>query len=167
MNKFILLLLFFTSLLFSEVMMSKPLMEKLAEVGKPYDLSYTLQAIVEVESSGGKYKVNLQDPSCGITMIHIEYFLKRNKIKDTPFYRNRACQALINDDDLAIGEAIAILLFWKNKFCSVWGCTSKQWHNVWAAYNGGYNYRDPAPQKYARKIRKKIAELKRMNNGRK
>lgn len=140
--------------------MNKELENKLVKAGKPYDLSYTLRAIVEVESSGGKYKINLQDPSCGITMIHLKFFLKRHNVKQTDFNYNRVCQALVDDDNLAIAEAVDILVFWKNKFCYKWGCTSNQWEKVWAAYNGGYNYTRREAKMYARKIRSVIAKIK-------
>ena len=142
---------------------AKNLKKKLFEVGKPYDLSYTLQAIVLVESGSFEkpIKVNLQDPSAGITHIHIKYFLKRHNIKDTPYSRNRVTQALIDNDDLAIAEAIANLEFWKDRFCTRWGCTANQWDNVWAAYNGGYNYKSKKAREYAKKIRYYIDKLKR------
>lgn len=137
------------------------LIAKLMEAGKPYDLGLTLVAIVEEESGFGRYKVNLQDPSCGLTMIHLKYFLVRNKIADNDFNRNKACQDLINDDELAIAEAIAVLMFWKNKFCNQWGCSSKQWLNVWSAYNGGYNYKSKKAREYANRIKNRISSLKK------
>lgn len=142
---------------------AKNLKKKLFEAGKPYDLSYTLQAIVLIESGSFEkpIKVNLQDPSAGITHIHIKYFLKRHNIKDTPYSRNRVAQALIDNDDLAIAEAIAILEFWKDRFCTRWGCTANQWGNVFAAYNGGYNYKSKKPREYAKKIRYYIDKLRR------
>lgn len=142
---------------------AKNLKKKLFEAGKPYDLSYTLQAIVLVESGSFEkpIKVNLQDPSAGITHIHIKYFLRRHNIKDTPYNRNRAVQVLIDNDDLAIAEAISNLEFWKDKFCYAWGCTKKQLDNVWAAYNGGYNYKSKKARNYAKKVRYYIDKLKR------
>lgn len=141
--------------------MDKALENKLIKAGKPYDLSYTLRAIVEVESSGGKYKINLQDPSCGVTMIHLKFFLKRHNIRPTNFNLNKGCQVLVDNDELAIAEAVDILMFWKDKFCYKWGCTSKQWDKVWAAYNGGYNYNSKKAREYAKKIRKTILKIKK------
>lgn len=139
------------------------LKRKLFEAGKPYGLSYTLQAIVLVESGSFEkpIKVNIQDPSAGITHIHIKYFLKRHNIKDTPYNRNRAMQVLIDNDDLAIAEAIANLEFWKDKYCGKWGCTKKQFERVLSSYNCGYKNTTQKCKNYAKKVRDIISKLKR------
>lgn len=155
---FILLLLFWSSLHSLEF---SELKTKLIEAGKPYDLSLTLLAIAKVESNYGQVKVNLQDPSCGVTMVHLKFFLKRYNIEDTPLKRNFACQRLMNNDDLAIAEAVAILTYWKTKLCGKWGCTSSEWENVWGAYNAGKRYDGKAGVAYSKKIRKVIKELKK------
>lgn len=140
--------------------LSSDLRQKLIEAGKPYDLSKTLLAIAIQESNLGQVKVNLQDPSCGVTMIHLKYFLKRYKIKDTPFNRNLACQRLIDNDDLAISESVVILNYWKSRLCGKWGCTSSQWIKVWSAYNAGNNYTSKQGNAYALKIKKIIKSLR-------
>lgn len=134
---------------------------KLIEAGKPFDLSLTLLAIAKVESNFGQVKVNLQDPSCGVTMIHLKFFLKRYSIKDTALNRNIVCQRLMNSDDLAIAESVAILTFWKTKLCGKWGCTSKQWEQIWGAYNAGSRYDSDAGVAYSKKVKKAIAELRK------
>ena len=138
----------------------QPLVERLLEAGKPYDLGLTLLAIAKVESNFGQVKVNLQDPSCGITMIHLKFFLHRYKWKDTPLNRNIACQKLIDDPDLAIAETLALLNFWKAKFCTIYGCTSEQYLKVWGAYNAGYSYASKSGTAYALKIKSTIRRLK-------
>lgn len=141
-------------------LLADDLKTKLVEAGKPYDLSKTLLAIAKVESNFGQVKINLADPSCGVTHIHLKYFLKRYKIKDTQFNRNLACQRLVNNDNLAIAESVAILNYWKSRLCGKWGCTSSQWDRVWGAYNAGNNYDSKAGKAYARKIRKTIKEMR-------
>ena len=138
--------------------------QKLIAAGKPYDLSKTLVAIAIQESNLGQVKVNLQDPSCGVTMVHLKYFLKRYKIKDTSFNRNLACQRLIDNDDLAISESVVILNYWKSRLCGKWGCTSSQWMKVWSAYNSGNNYNGKQGKAYALKIKKIIKSLNLKNN---
>ena len=135
------------------------LISKLIEAGKPCGLSRTLLAIAKVESNFGQVKINLQDPSCGVTMIHVRYFLKRYNIKDEPFRRNMACQQLTENDDLAIAEAVAILEFWKTKHCGKWGCKSNEWAKVWASYNAGNNWDSKAGRAYALKIKNAIKGL--------
>lgn len=132
------------------------LIAKLVEAGKPYGLSKTLIAIAKVESNFGQVKVNLQDPSCGVMMIHLKHFLKRYNIEDTPFKRNLACMQLIKNDELAIAEAVAILEFWKTKHCGKWGCKAEEWLKVWASYNAGYRWDSKAGRAYALKIKQII-----------
>ena len=134
----------------------KELAYRLWEAGKPYDLSLTLLAIASVESRFGKVKVNLKDPSCGVTMIHITYFLKRNNLPINSFTKNRACQDLMDNDDLAIAEAVAILQYWKSKLCSRWGCSADQWLQVWARYNG----KGERAEAYAKKVKAEVQRLK-------
>lgn len=138
----------------------KELIKKLWIAGEPYNLSKTLVAIAKQESNLGQVKVNLQDPSCGVTMIHIKYFLKRHNIKDTSFNRNLACQRLISNDDLAISEAINILEYAKTRLCGKWGCTKEQWLKVWGYYNAGNNYNSKAGRAYANKIKNIIGGIK-------
>ena len=136
------------------------LIKRLYIAGRPYDLGKTLIAIAKAESNLGQVKINLQDPSCGITMIHLKFFLKKYKIKDTPFKRNYACQKLVDNDDLAIAEALAILNYAKDRFCSKWGCTKEQWLKVWGYYNAGNNYNGKQGRAYALKIKNIIGGMK-------
>ena len=137
MKKLILTICLFCSLCLADS--KTDLQKKIIKAALPYDLAYTLLAIVEVETGTGLLRVNLQDPSCGVTMIHIKYYMQRYKLKDTPFNRNYHCQKLIDNDDLAISEALSVLNFWKARFCNKWGCTSEQYTRLYSAYNTGYN----------------------------
>lgn len=143
----------------------KKLREKLIKAGKPYGLSYTLQAIVLVESGefDNPIKINLQDPSAGVTHIHLKYFLKRHDIADNSYFRNRAAQVLINNDELAIAEAIANLEYWKDRYCGRWGCTADQFERVLRSYNCGYKNSTDKCKRYARNIREKIRILKSLD----
>lgn len=154
MKKLLLLLCLSVTLLLA----NEELVKKLEKLGQPYGLSKSLVAIAKVESNFGAIRVNLQDPSCGVTMIHLKFFLKRYNIPDTSFHRNKACQQLINNDELAIAESIVILEYWKTKFCKKWGCTISEWEKVWAAYNAGNNYNSKSGKAYAKKIKEAIVE---------
>lgn len=137
------------------------LIKKLALAGEPYDLSYTLIAIARVESNFGQVKINLQDPSCGVTMIHLKFYIKKLGIKDTPFNRNLVCSRLIENDDASIAEAVAILTYAKKRFCGKYGCTKAQWRNIWGYYNAGERYAGKAGREYSSKIEKFIKKLKK------
>ena len=136
------------------------LQAKLIEAGKPYNLSLTLLAIAKVESNFGEVKVNIQDPSAGVMMIHVKHFITKHNIKDTNLNRNKVAQLLIDNDDLSIAEAVSILEFWKSKYCGRWGCSKQQWLKVWASYNCGYRINTPKCSSYAFKIQKQIAKFK-------
>ena len=51
------------------------------EVAKPYDLAKTIKTLIYIESRNGLYPINLNDPSCGVTHININTYMKRHKIK--------------------------------------------------------------------------------------
>lgn len=157
MRALTLALLLFSTLLGREV---AELQAKLIEAGKPYNLSLTLLAIAKVESNFGEVKVNIQDPSAGVMMIHVKHFITKHNIKDTNLNRNKVAQLLIDNDDLSIAEAVSILEFWKSKYCGRWGCSKQQWLQVWASYNCGYRINTPKCERYALKIQKTIAKFK-------
>lgn len=130
-------------LIYSNIDIDK-IVKKLA---KPFDLEKTIRTIIKIESDDGKYLVNLNDPSCGITHININTYLKRHNIKDTSFNQNKACQDLINNPVLAIANAIEELLFWKEYHCKK-VCTKEQYRNVVKSYNTGFNYKSKKAQEY-------------------
>lgn len=120
------------------------LVKKLA---KPFDLERTIRTIIKIESNDGEYLVNLSDPSCGITHININTYLRRHNILNTSFNRNKACQKLINNPKLAIANAIEELLFWKQYHCKT-TCNKEQYKNVIKSYNAGYSYTSNQAKEY-------------------
>ena len=141
-------------LIYSNIDIDK-IVKKLA---KPFDLEKTIRTIIKVESDDGKYLVNLNDPSCGITHININTYLKRHNIKDTTFNQNKACQDLINNPVLAIANAIEELLFWKEYHCKNI-CTREQYRNIIKSYNAGFNYKSKKAQEYWDRFYKTYDEL--------
>lgn len=122
--------------------------------GKPFDLGYTLAAIAWQESIAGKYLINVNDPSFGVYHILISSAANRSNIKGLEV--NRLAMALIRDQRLSASFAIKELLFWQG----VLKPKDKDWSNVWAAYNGGYNYKSSQAQTYSKNISRKIKWLK-------
>lgn len=128
------------------------------KLAKPFDLERTIRTIIKIESDDGKYLVNLNDPSCGITHININTYLKRHNIKNTSFNKNKSCQDLINNPRLAIANAIEELLFWKEYHCKNI-CTKEQYRNVIKSYNTGFNYKSKKAQEYWNKFYKAYNKL--------
>ena len=128
-------------------------------LAKSFGLEKTIRTIIRIESNDGQYMVNLNDPSCGISHIHLKTYLKRHNIKDTPFNRNKHCQELINNPKLAIANAIEEILFWKSVHCSKSGCDIVQYQNVVKSYNAGWNYSSKKANEYYKRFKKVYKEL--------
>jgi hypothetical protein len=122
--------------------------------GSAFDMGYSLAAIAWKESSAGKYPINVNDPSFGVHHIYITTAASRANIKGVEI--NKLALALINDEKLSASFAIKELLFWQQALKK----EDRNWKNVWAAYNGGYSYKEDAPQEYSKDIQKKIKWLK-------
>ena len=124
--------------------------------GKKYDLGWTLAAISYVESSLGKHKINLADPSASSYHILIKSVLHREHIPDNSWNRSRMMEKLLNDRYYAASQAVAELLYWK----SYWvrrGCSGNWlWIKMVGSYNGGYY----SNIEYARKVARAIKILK-------
>lgn len=119
------------------------------EAGRGNDMSYSLAAIAWQESQGGKYMINLQDPSSGVFHITINNALSYIKWRDTPFNRNRVAQLLIDDFELSAEFAMINLQFWKDHH-------GNDWNKIWGSYNGGYR----PNMEYASDIASKIQKIK-------
>lgn len=135
------------------------LIDRLAE---PYDFADTIKVLVYNESRDGLYPINLKDPACGITHININTYMKRHKIKDTPFNRNKACSDLIASPEWAILNAIEELTFWKKIHCKGGReCTQGQYANVIKSYNAGWNYKGSLAKEYWDKFKETYKMLKK------
>lgn len=82
------------------------------ERSDPHNYGYTLAAISYAESRAGLWNINLQDPSAGYYHVTLDKVLTRMGWEDTPFNRNRAAQALIDDPILSSDLAIEELKLW-------------------------------------------------------
>lgn len=120
-------------------------------MGKPYDLGFTLVAIGWEESRLGQYPVNIQDPSCGVTHIHLKTYIRMNNLQDTPFLRNKYCSQLIDNSALSIQTSIELLLYWRNYHKGDYAKMVK-------SYNAGFKVNQG--ERYYQKIRKTIQYMK-------
>mgnify|MGYP002521657924 CR=1 FL=1 len=129
------------------------------EVAKPYDLAKTIKTLIYIESRNGLYPINLNDPSCGVTHININTYMKRHKIKNTPFNRNKACADLLASPKWAILNAIEELEFWKKIHCGRKKCSKMQFSFVIKSYNAGWQYQSAKANEYYDKWRDAYNEL--------
>ena len=140
------------------------LVERIAE---PHGFSTTIKTIIYLESRNGLYPINLSDPACGITHININTYMRRHKLKDTPFNRNKACADLINSHEWAILNALQELLFWQKVHCASGDCTTAQFKNVVKSYNTGWNYKGKKAKEYWNRFIKSYIELYPRKRGKK
>lgn len=131
----------------------------ISSIAKEADFDKTIRTLIRLESNDGLYPVNLNDPSCGITHININTYMKRHNIKNTNFNRNKACADLIANPQLAITNALEELLYWKSVHCGRGKCSKAQYANVIKSYNAGWNYKGSKAKEYWEKFKKAYKEL--------
>jgi len=142
----------------------RAILQRAYDVGKPFNLGYTMAALAWQESRCGKYVLNLQDPSAGVFQNNIKSVMARHMqkdptIKDTDFQRNLMAQRLFNSFELSAAEALAELEFW----ITVRG--EGNWFAIWQSYNGGYWVDKPDSKgyrqshKYAMELNQKVNYL--------
>jgi hypothetical protein len=124
------------------------------KLGKPYDYSYSLAAIVWQESSAGKMLINSGESSYGHFQINIKTAMSRvDKDGQWSKMRINVLATKLLDFEYAAPFAVKELQYWE----SVHG---KDWNKIWASYNGGWSYDKEAPRKYSNDIGDKIQKLK-------
>lgn len=131
----------------------------ISSIAKEADFEKTIRTLIRLESNDGLYPINLQDPSCGITHININTYMKRHSIKNTNFNRNKVCADLIASPQLAITNALEELLYWKSVHCGRGKCSKAQYANVVKSYNTGWNYKSSKANEYWIKFKKAYKEL--------
>lgn len=138
----------------------REVLNRVAELAHSFDLSYTVAAIAWQESNFGKYPVNLQDPSCGITHKNVVYYLKSKGLKDTSFMRNKICAELVSDIELATAIAIEDLECWKVYHKRRKLKDEDVYTYMIRSYNGGYKFNSQAAKDYAKSVKARVAALK-------
>jgi len=119
------------------------------KMGKKYDLSYSLMAIVMQESDAGKYMISITG-DYGLCGINLKYYMIDHKIHNSYYKRMEIATKLIRNDLLNIRTAIEELRYWIKRY-------GHNYIKVWGSYNGGTipNYR------YAFHILNRIVAIKR------
>jgi hypothetical protein len=128
-------------------------LEKTWELGKEFDLHYTLTAIAWQESSFGKYLVGRWSPDYGVFQININTYKRRFKkeIKGSNLSDEQVIKFLTHNYSLGFVAAVEELLFWKK-------VRKNDWKKVWASYNDGTVIGEKGLN-YSRKLNKKIKAL--------
>jgi hypothetical protein len=122
------------------------------DYGKPYGWGQTLAAIAWKESGGGKFLINLQDPSVGVFHVNVTKVVKHLGYKDTPFNRNRAAQVAMEEFEVSAHIAVMELAYWSVK-------RGRTWRQTVASYNAGTRWKNGV--KYADDIAVKVEVLKK------
>jgi len=131
------------------------MLKQIKQVGKKHGLSYSLMAIAIKESSLGKFLVNVDSRDFGLYQANIKTVIRRHKVKDTSWNRNRYAMKLISDFEFATKNAIAELMYWRKVH-------NNDWRRVWSSYNGGWRYNSKRARKYSRDIASIIRQLKKV-----
>lgn len=124
--------------------------------GQPYDVGYTLAAIVWKESNAGLWKINISDPSAGVAHNHLVYALTRLGRKDTPFNRNVLAQQLVDNNQLSLHLARVELDYWRGRHKGNWAATR-------ASYNRGNNWNTEGGKAYSEDLLQRIMVFRRCN----
>ena len=124
--------------------------------GKPHDLGYSLAAIAWKESNAGKWLVNVAKGERSFGPFHISLESATRRTGDgrlTDFQKNVLASSLLG---LRFSSTYAImeLEYWQK----IHG--ENAWRNIYASYNGGWNYKKALPQAYASDIIEKMKKLK-------
>ena len=145
-------------------LIQKHTLHTMYQYGSPYELGYTLAALALVESSAGKFRLNVRTNDLGV--LQINSLTAQNTLKIEGHYNQLALhQSLIYDDRLSAEIAIETLHhFRRNRVM-----TNQVWAEMIMSYNTGSQWRrDKAmkkrAEKYLTKVSTSVKLLKRCEN---
>ena len=125
------------------------------------DLKYTMLSIAFIESQFGKYKINLNDPSCGIFHKLLPIYAIQLSLKPSKWNESRLCEQLIKSPALALKIAIEDFKHNYIHFRTKGYSKNVSWRLSVMSYNAGIsNYK--AGSKYYREIVKIIKTLHKL-----
>ena len=130
----------------------KELANKIYKRGEEFNLGATLVSIAWQESRLGKYPVSFSDKSgaCGIFHQVVRHYIKQHNLQDTELNRNIVCGNLIYDEDLAITQALEVLMFFKRYYISK--KEPQHYPKMIKAYNAGFNVDSYAASVYYKQV---------------
>lgn len=130
----------------------KELANKIYKRGEEFNLGATLVSIAWQESRLGKYPVSFSDKSgaCGVFHQVVKHYIKQHNLQDTELNRNIVCGNLIYDEDLAITQALEVLMFFKRYYISK--KEPQHYPKMIKAYNAGFNTDSYAASVYYKQV---------------
>lgn len=130
----------------------KALANKIYKRGEEFNLGATLVSIAWQESRLGKYVVSFVDKSgaCGVFHQVVKHYIKQHNLQDTELNRNIVCGNLIYDEDLAITQALEVLMFFKRYYISK--KEPQHYPKMIKAYNAGFNTDSYAASVYYKQV---------------
>lgn len=133
------------------------------EVGEPHNFGYTMAALALKETQGGKYLVNLNDPSFGpwqVTVRNIIHFGAGGEpVSD--WSRDRMIERMINDIRWSAETALKVLLYWDEYHhrTMTYDSMAEYWVNLWGSYNAGVHYDGTAGRLYSETVNQLVRDL--------
>lgn len=135
-------------------LLQKHTLHTMYKYGEQHELGYTLAALALVESSAGKFRLNVRTNDLGV--LQVNSLTAQNTLKVDGHYNQLALhQQLVYDDLLSAEIAIATLgHFRRGKVL-----TNSVWQDMIRSYNEGYRWkRDKLSKKKADKYLQKVTE---------
>ena len=120
---------------------------------QPFNLQYTMTAIVWQESDFGKYLIRLNSKDCGYFQINV------TTLSNNHWKQDRICQRLINDYDFGFSVALERFKYFYNYWRSKGYIKAIAWKRAVCSYNAGFNWKKGL--KYYRGIVKRIKYIKK------
>lgn len=112
--------------------------------GKPYNLGYTLASIALVESSAGRYRVNMDSRDLGLYQIHTSTAV--NTLGITNHYKRlELYEKLIYQDPLNAYIALEVLQYFK-------AYHKGDWRKMVKSYNSGFKINTQKAHNYLDKV---------------
>jgi len=128
------------------------ILKKSYELGKPYDLGFTLASIAWQESRCGKYKIAVDEDSYGPYQMRVMTALHMTGTQDTRWNRNIIAQRLHDNIHYAGAMALTFLVDLKERY---------GWARAVRYYNTGKHYRTSDGNRYLSNIQEKIRALQK------
>lgn len=132
----------------------KHTLHKMYQMGEADNLGYTLAALALVESSAGKFRLNVRTNDLGVLQINAT--TAQNTLKIEGHYNQLALhQELVYNDRLSAEIALATL----HHFRAGRDMNRKVWSEMIKSYNEGYKWRrDKLSRKKAEKYLTKVSQ---------
>lgn len=135
-------------------------MKKSYELGKPFDLGFTLAALALKESSAGRYLINAISSDYGVYQGNVKTICIQKSVYHDSFLCNQEIQLVVNDIDRASEHAIETLIYWR-EYHGKRTPDSFVYENMIRSYNRGFSFEDTDGDHYWKLFKKDYHTVKR------